>query len=71
MVPAADGLGLAGGAALASVVLPMLGLGSAGWICATASVVGIALYMLSVMLSKMPVRPTEPLAAADAATLER
>jgi predicted MFS family arabinose efflux permease len=71
MVPAADGLGLAGGAALASVVLPMLGLGSAGWICATASVVGIALYILSVSLSKMPVRTTRPLAAADAAAMER
>jgi predicted MFS family arabinose efflux permease len=66
-VPAADGLGLAGGAALGSVVLPILGLGSAGWICAAASVAGITLYILSVTLSKMPVRRTRPLAAADAA----
>ncbi len=71
VVPAADGLGLAGGAALASVVLPMLGLGSAGWICAAASVVGITLYILSVTLSKIPVRPTPTLAAANAATMER
>jgi predicted MFS family arabinose efflux permease len=70
VVPAADGLGLAGGAALASVVLPTFGLGSAGWICAAASVVGIALYVWSSTLSKMPSRSMRPVAAADAATLE-
>jgi MFS transporter, DHA1 family, inner membrane transport protein len=45
VVPAADGLGLAGGAAIAGVILPTLGVGSAGWICAAASIVGITLYM--------------------------
>src|SRR3984957_11160526 len=54
VVPAADGLGLAGGAAVASMVLPMLGMRSAGWICAAASAVGIALYMASATLSKRP-----------------
>jgi predicted MFS family arabinose efflux permease len=54
VVPAADGLGLAGGAALASVVLPTLGLGSAGWLCAAARAVGITLYISSATLSKMP-----------------
>jgi DHA1 family inner membrane transport protein len=70
VVPAADGLGLAGGAALASVVLPTLGLGSAGWICAAASVVGIALYIGSATLSKMPARSMQRVAAVDSATLE-
>ena len=71
VVPAADGLGLAGGAALASVVLPALGLGSSGWICAAASVVGITLYIGSATLSKMPARSLERRGAADAAALER
>ncbi len=70
VVPAADGLGLAGGAALASVVLPTLGLGSAGWICAAASVVGITLYIWSATLSKMPARSMQRVAAVDSATLE-
>jgi predicted MFS family arabinose efflux permease len=70
VVPAADGLGLAGGAALASVVLPTFGLGSAGWICAAASVVGIALYVWSATLSKMPARSMQRVAPVDAATLE-
>jgi DHA1 family inner membrane transport protein len=71
VVPAADGLGLAGGAALGSVVLPALGLGSSGWICAAASVVGITLYIGSATLSKMPARSLERPGAADAAALER
>ena len=70
VVPAADGLGLAGGAAVASVVLPTLGLGSAGWICAAASVVGITLYIWSATLSKMPARSMQRVAAVDSATLE-
>jgi predicted MFS family arabinose efflux permease len=70
VVPAADGLGLAGGAALAGVVLPTFGLGSAGWICAAASVVGIALYVWSATLSKMPARSMQRVAPVDAATLE-
>jgi predicted MFS family arabinose efflux permease len=70
VVSAADGLGLAGGAAIASVVLPTLGLGSAGWICAAASVVGIALYILSATLSKMPSQLLRRPGAADAAALE-
>jgi predicted MFS family arabinose efflux permease len=70
-VPAADGLGLAGGAALCGFVLPILGLGSAGWICAAASVTGVALYLLSLSLSKPSSRPALPLAAADAVYLER
>jgi predicted MFS family arabinose efflux permease len=69
VVPAADGLGLAGGAALASVVLPTLGLGSAGWLCAAASAVGITLYILSATLSKLPSLVQRP-GAADAAALE-
>jgi MFS transporter, DHA1 family, inner membrane transport protein len=69
-VPAADGLGLAGGAAVASVVLPTLGLGSAGWICAAASVVGISLYIRSATLSKMPSQFLQRPGTADAATLE-
>jgi DHA1 family inner membrane transport protein len=71
VVPAADGLGLAGGAALASVVLPALGLGSSGWICAAASAVGIALYVGSATLSKMPACALQRPGAADAAALER
>jgi DHA1 family inner membrane transport protein len=70
VVPAADGLGLAGGAALTSVVLPALGLGSAGWICAAASVVGITLYIGSATLSKRPARSMQRPGAADAAALE-
>jgi DHA1 family inner membrane transport protein len=70
VVPAADGLGLAGGAAAAGMVLPTLGLGSAGWICAAASVVGITLYMGSATLSKMPPRGVRRPGAADAAALE-
>jgi MFS transporter, DHA1 family, inner membrane transport protein len=70
VVPAADGLGLAGGAAVAGMVLPALGLGSAGWICAAASVVGIALYIGSAMVSKMPSWVQRP-GAADAAALEK
>jgi predicted MFS family arabinose efflux permease len=54
VVPAADGLGLAGGAAVASGLLPALGLGSAGWICAAASVIGVALYLRSAALSARP-----------------
>jgi MFS transporter, DHA1 family, inner membrane transport protein len=61
VVPAADGLGLAGGAAISGVILPTLGVGSAGWICAAASVVGITLYICSATLSKRP---------SDAAALE-
>jgi MFS transporter, DHA1 family, inner membrane transport protein len=61
VVPAADGLGLAGGAAIAGVILPTLGVGSAGWICAAASIVGITLYIWSATLSRK---------SSDAATLE-
>ncbi len=50
-VSAADGLGLAGGAAVAGMILPTFGLGSAGWICAAASVIGITLYIGSATLS--------------------
>ncbi len=50
-VPAADGLGLAVGAATASTLLPTLGLGAAGVICAAASVLGVALYLWSGALS--------------------
>jgi MFS transporter, DHA1 family, inner membrane transport protein len=51
-VPAADGLGLAMGAAVASTLLPTLGLGSAGRLCAAASVIGVALYLWSAALSE-------------------
>jgi len=68
VVPAADGLGLASGAAIASMVLPTLGLGSAGWICAAASVIGITLYIgsatLSTRRSELVQRPGAPGAAA-------
>ena len=70
VVPAADGLGLAGGAAIAGVVLPTLGLGSAGWICAAASIVGITLYIWSATLSKLPSQLLQRSGTADAATLE-
>jgi predicted MFS family arabinose efflux permease len=70
VVPAADGLGLAGGAAVASVVLPTLGLGSAGWICAAASIVGITLYIWSATLSKMSSRLMRRSDTTDAAALE-
>jgi MFS transporter, DHA1 family, inner membrane transport protein len=70
VVPAADGLGLAGGAAAAGMVLPTLGLGSAGWLCAAASVVGIMLYIGSATLSKRPSRGVQRPDAADAAALE-
>ena len=69
VVPAADGLGLAGGAALASVILPRLGLGSAGWICAAASVVGITLYLWAATLTKPPSRGAQQ-PGANAATSE-
>jgi DHA1 family inner membrane transport protein len=69
-VPAADGLGLAGGAALAGAVLPALGLGAAGWICAGGSMVGIALYMWSAALSTMSSGWIQKPGAADAAALE-
>ena len=70
VVPAADGLGLAGGASVASLVLPALGLGSAGWICAAASIIGVILYMWSATLSKMPAHFLQPPVEADAASLE-
>jgi predicted MFS family arabinose efflux permease len=70
VVPAADGLGLAGGAAVAGVVLPTLGLGSAGWICAAASIVGITLYIWSATLSKMSPRLMHRSDTTDAAALE-
>ena len=70
VVPAADGLGLAGGAALASVVLPMFGLGSVGWICAAASAVGVTLYLWSASWSKGRARSGQRIAAGDHATLE-
>ncbi len=70
VVPAADGLGLAGGAAVASMILPMYGLGSAGWICATASVVGTALYLGSATLSKIPSPMPQRAGAAEAPGLE-
>jgi MFS transporter, DHA1 family, inner membrane transport protein len=70
VVPAADGLGLAGGAAVTGVVLPMLGLGSAGWICAVASIVGITLYIWSATLSKMSSRLMHRSDTTDAAALE-
>jgi MFS transporter, DHA1 family, inner membrane transport protein len=67
VVSAADGLGLAGGAAAASALLPTLGLGSAGWICAAASIVGIALYLWSAALSKRPSPWVQRTGAAQAA----
>lgn len=70
VVSAADGLGLAGGAAIASGLLPTLGLGSAGWICAAASVVGVALYLWSVALSKRPSHWVRRPGAADTFALE-
>ena len=71
VVPAADGtLGLAGGAALAGVVLPRLGLESAGWICATASVISVTLYMRATTLSKMSAGRKQQSGAADAAAVE-
>jgi MFS transporter, DHA1 family, inner membrane transport protein len=70
VVPAADGLGLAGGAAVASMILPTFGLGSAGWICAAASVVGITLYICSARLSKRPLPWVRRPSAADASALE-
>ena len=70
VVPAADGLGLAGGAAFAGAILPTLGLGSAGWLCAAASVVGIMLYIGSATLSKRPSQWVRRPGAADGAALE-
>jgi len=70
VVPAADGLGLAGGAAIAGGFLPTLGLGSAGWICAAASIVGVALYLWSAALSKGPSRWVQRPGAADEAAVE-
>jgi predicted MFS family arabinose efflux permease len=70
VVSAADGLGLAGGAAVASMILPAFGLGSAGWICAAASVVGITLYIWSATLSKRPSQWVQRPGTADAAALE-
>lgn len=70
VVPAADGLGLAGGAALAGAVLPTLGLGAAGWMCAAGSIVGITLHMWSAALSKMSSGWIQKSGAADAAALE-
>jgi predicted MFS family arabinose efflux permease len=70
VVPAADGLGLAGGAAFAGAVLPTLGLGSAGWLCAAASVAGIMLYIGSATLSKKPSPWVRRPGAADGAALE-
>jgi MFS transporter, DHA1 family, inner membrane transport protein len=67
-VPAADGLGLALGAAVASGLLPALGLGSAGWLCAAASITGIALYLGSAALSVAPLR--KGTGGAAAAVLE-
>jgi predicted MFS family arabinose efflux permease len=69
-VSAADGLGLAGGAAVASMILPTFGMGSAGWICAAASVAGITLYIWSATLSKTAPRSVQQPGAADAAALE-
>jgi predicted MFS family arabinose efflux permease len=71
VVSAADGLGLAGGAAVASMILPTFGLGSAGWMCAAASVVGITLYIWSATLSKMRSAWVQRPGAADAAAMER
>src|SRR3984957_9747656 len=68
-VPAADGLGLAGGGAAARGGLPALGLGFAGWICAAASVVGITLYIWSAALSKMPSQLLQRPGTADASAL--
>jgi predicted MFS family arabinose efflux permease len=70
VVSAADGLGLAGGAAVASMILPTSGLGSAGWICAAASIVGITLYIWSATLSKTASQSVQRPGAADAAALE-
>jgi len=70
VVPAADGLGLAGGAAFAAMVLPTFGLASAGWVCATASVIGIMLYMTSASLSKRSTHIVQQPAEIDAGTLE-
>ena len=71
VVPAADGLGLAGGAALAGVVLPTLGLESAGAICEAASAIGVGLYITATMFTKMPSNEKPPPADSDVATLER
>jgi predicted MFS family arabinose efflux permease len=70
VVPAADGLGLAAGATIASGLLPTLGLGSAGWICAAASVIGVTLYFWSVALSKGPPQWVQQAGDVDAAALE-
>jgi len=69
-VSAADGLGLAGGAAVAGMILPTFGLGSAGWICAAASVVGVTLYIGSATLSKQPSPWLQRRSATDATAWE-
>jgi len=53
LVPAADGVGLAGGAALAGVVLPALRLPSVGAICELASFIGVGLFIMASVLSQM------------------
>ena len=70
VVSAADGLGLAVGAALAGVVLPTLGLESVGGICEAASVIGVGLYITAAILSKMSANRKPPAADSDAATSE-
>jgi hypothetical protein len=45
-------------------------LGSAGWICAAASIVGISLYIWSATLSKMSSRLMHRSDTTDAAALE-
>ena len=71
VVPAADGLGLSGGAALAGAVLPIFGLVSAGWICAVASVIGLACFIVAATLSKQTASKKQLRVKVQAATLER
>ena len=67
IVPAADGLGLAAGAATASLVLPALGLASAGWLCGAASIIGVALYVWSATMSARPMHGAVAAVESDAA----
>lgn len=71
VLPAADGLGLSGGAALAGAVLPIFGLASAGFICAAASVIGVACFIIASMLSKQTASKKQMPVNVQAATLER
>ena len=56
---------------MAGVVLPTLGLESAGAICEAASAIGVGLYITATMFTKMPSNEKPPPADSDVATSER